>query len=43
MIRVLIVYDTRYGSTQTVAEWIAQGAAIKGPQYPNIGYFQRLA
>ncbi|MGZ4908530.1 MAG: flavodoxin domain-containing protein [Halobacteriota archaeon] len=30
MIRILIVYDTNYGSTKTIARWIAQGAAIKG-------------
>ena len=27
MARVLIIYDTRYGSTKTVAQWIAEGAA----------------
>ena len=27
MTRVLIIYDTRYGSTKTVAQWIAEGAA----------------
>ncbi|MGZ8932455.1 MAG: flavodoxin domain-containing protein [Halobacteriota archaeon] len=30
MARVLIIYDTRYGSTKTVARWIAGGAASKG-------------
>ena len=29
MARVLIIYDTRYGSTKTIAEWIAEGAASK--------------
>ena len=28
--RVLIIYDTRYGSTKTIAEWIAEGAASRG-------------
>ncbi len=28
--RVLITYDTRYGSTKTVARWIAEGAASIG-------------
>ena len=30
MARVLIIYDTRYGSTKTIAEWIAEGAASIG-------------
>ncbi|MFZ0925447.1 MAG: flavodoxin domain-containing protein [Halobacteriota archaeon] len=30
MARVLIIYDTRYGSTKTIARWIAEGAASKG-------------
>ncbi|MGZ4847661.1 MAG: flavodoxin domain-containing protein [Halobacteriota archaeon] len=28
--RVLIIYDTRYGSTKTIAEWIAEGVASRG-------------
>jgi menaquinone-dependent protoporphyrinogen oxidase len=28
--RILITYDTRYGSTKTVARWIAEGAVNKG-------------
>ena len=30
MARVLIIYDTRYGSTKTIARWIAEGTASKG-------------
>jgi menaquinone-dependent protoporphyrinogen oxidase len=30
MARILIIYDTRYGSTKTVARWIAEGAASEG-------------
>jgi menaquinone-dependent protoporphyrinogen IX oxidase len=30
MARVLITYDTRYHSTQTIASWIAQGVAADG-------------
>ncbi|MGB9370331.1 MAG: flavodoxin domain-containing protein [Halobacteriota archaeon] len=30
MARVLIIYDTRYGSTKTIARWIAEGAASIG-------------
>ncbi|MGZ4880268.1 MAG: flavodoxin domain-containing protein [Halobacteriota archaeon] len=30
MARVLIIYDTRYGSTKTVARWIAEGVTSKG-------------
>src|SRR5665811_1013848 len=30
MARILIMYDTRYGSTKTVARWIAEGAASEG-------------
>jgi menaquinone-dependent protoporphyrinogen IX oxidase len=30
MARVIIVYDTRYGSTKTVARWIAEGIASEG-------------
>jgi menaquinone-dependent protoporphyrinogen oxidase len=28
--RVLIIYDTRYSSTKTIARWIAEGIASKG-------------
>jgi menaquinone-dependent protoporphyrinogen IX oxidase len=28
--RILIIYDTRYGSTKTVARWIADGVASIG-------------
>ncbi len=30
MSRVLIAYDTRYGSTERVAQWIAEGIAERG-------------
>ncbi|HYC20702.1 MAG TPA: flavodoxin domain-containing protein [Candidatus Bathyarchaeia archaeon] len=30
MARILIIYGTRYGSTKTIAEWIAEGAASTG-------------
>jgi menaquinone-dependent protoporphyrinogen IX oxidase len=30
MARVLIIYDTRYGSTKIIAEWIAEGVVSRG-------------
>ena len=30
MARILITYDTRYGSTKTIVESIAEGAASRG-------------
>ncbi len=30
MSRVLIAYDTKYGSTERIAQWIAEGIAERG-------------
>jgi menaquinone-dependent protoporphyrinogen IX oxidase len=36
MIRVLVAYDTKYGSTERVAQWIAEGIAEREPSETTV-------
>jgi len=36
MIRILVAYDTKYGSTERIAQWIAEGIAEREPSETTV-------